>query len=123
MSTGQKSRARRPLRAAALVPALVILISAAPAMAEPPDSKFWLGPPFNNSPLWYILVLGGIPLLLFVAIWFIVSVPSIIRSQKYDAAVAFRDDPEWFGGPREGIEKAPKTPASGEERGGADADW
>lgn len=33
--------------------------------------------------MWYILVLVGIPILLFVAIWFLVSVPYVLK--KSDA--------------------------------------
>ncbi|MFT4010775.1 MAG: hypothetical protein QM655_12130 [Nocardioidaceae bacterium] len=93
MIAASKPRARRSLRAAALVPALVILTGAFPAMAAPPDAEFWEAGPANNSLLWYLLVLGGIPVLLFVGIWFLVSVPHIVKAQKQDV-VAVRDDVE-----------------------------
>ncbi|QLQ11106.1 MAG: hypothetical protein HZY75_12960 [Nocardioidaceae bacterium] len=87
MTIEQKQpRHRRSLRTAAVIPALALLIgtlaSTVPASAATPDSPSWPDPQ-NESLMWYILVLVGIPILLFVAIWFLVSVPYVLK--KSDA--------------------------------------
>ena len=66
---------------------------------------------------------GGVPLLLFVGIWVLAALPSMLGSQRYDAAVAFRDNPEWFGGPRTGTDAAPDDASEPQGRGGTSANW
>jgi len=114
---------RRAARALALVPGVLVLVAAAPALAERPDVDMWTTGPENDSKLHALLLLGGTPLLLFVAIWVLASLPSMLKGQKYDAAVAFRDNPEWFGGPRRGVDAAPDDASEPQGRGGTSAQW
>jgi hypothetical protein len=111
--------ARRLLRGLALAPLLVVATTA-PAFAEPPEA--WERPD-NPSTLESLLLLLGVPLLLFVIIATLVMVPSLVGGQRQSREVAFRESPEWFGGPRKGVEAAPGKPAEDEDRGGASARW
>ena len=111
---------RRFARGLAVAPGLVVLAGAMPAFAEAPEK--WQDPP-SVSTLHVLLVLGGIPALLFVGIWLLVSLPSLIAGHKYDASVAFRDQPEWFGGPRKGVDAAPDDASEPQGRGGTSANW
>ena len=111
---------RRTLRALALVPGVLVVTGAAPAFAVPPET--WEQAE-NDSKLDALLLLAGVPLLLFLGIWLLASLPSIIGGQKYDAAVAFRENPEWFGGPRRGVDAAPDDASEPQGRGGTSAQW
>lgn len=116
----QSTAVRRSLRVLALVPAFVVVTGALPALAAPPEA--WPKPD-NGSTLHALLLLGGTPALLFVGIWLLVSLPSMIAGTKYDASLAFRDQPEWFGGPRQGVEAAPDDASEPQGRGGTSANW
>ena len=118
----QPSVARRALRALALVPGVLLVTAAGPAFAVAPDSGAWPAPE-NDSKIEAILLLGGIPLLLFVGIWVLAALPTIIGGQKFDATVAFRENPEWFGGPRRGVDAAPDDASEPQGRGGTSANW
>jgi hypothetical protein len=86
------------------------------------------------SPLHALLVLGVIPVGLFLLIVLLVYLPSMVRGQSYRPGHAWRSEPEWFGGPRGGVEAADRTdqPAavgsgsaegSETEHGGASGRW
>jgi hypothetical protein len=110
---------RRFARVLAVVPALAVVLVATPAFADTPAS--WADDD-NSSTVHSLLIALGIPVLLFVLITFLVYLPSIIRGQQYDAALAWRDQPEWFGGPRGGADAAVDEPAD-QDKGGASANW
>ena len=97
------------------------LLVAAPAHADVPEG--WSDPE-PVDPLHAILVLGGIPLLLFVVITAAVYVPSLIRGERVaPGAPAFES--QWFGGPRSGtheIESGSHVADSG-DTGGASGHW
>ncbi len=115
---------RRAARAVALTPAVLVSTVAAPALASAPEQ--WGSTP-SVSPLHALLVLGVIPAGLFVLITLLVYVPSMARGQKYQPGLAWRNEPEWFGGPRAGVAAADQTDseaiAADGERGGASAHW
>lgn len=118
---------RRLARTLALTPAILVTIAAGPALAAPPES--WEAPE-PVSTLEALLLLVGIPVALFVVIALLVYVPSMARGEKYTPGLAWRNENEWFGGPRSGIEAAdkqePEAIGSGGEdtgRGGASARW
>jgi hypothetical protein len=115
---------RRIAWAVALTPAAVVSLAAAPALADPPDT--WARPD-KVSPLHVLLVLGAIPLGLFVLITLAVYLPSMIRGERYQPGLAWRNEPEWFGGPSAGVAAADKTShqqiESDKDRGGASANW
>lgn len=116
---------RRFARAVALTPAVLVSL-AAPALADAPES--WADPD-PVSTLQVLLILVAIPVALFVVISLLVYVPSMARGEKYTPGLAWRNENEWFGGPRGGVEAAdrvePKAIEGVEEgdRGGASARW
>jgi hypothetical protein len=116
----QSTAVRRSLRGLALLPGLLVVTAAGPALAEPPAT--WEETD-NPTLIDALLLILGIPALLFVVIWVLVSLPSVIGGQKGDAALAFRDNPEWFGGPRQGVEAAPDDAGEPQGRGGTSANW
>jgi hypothetical protein len=115
---------RRVTRALALVPVLLVA-GALPAAAAPPST--WQEAP-SVSPLDFLLVLLLIPAGLALVIALLAAIPSMRSgSGTYQPGLAWRHEPEWFGGPRDGLEKADKSDpealeASG-ERGGASGHW
>lgn len=116
---------RRAVLAVALVPAVLVGTAAAPALASAPEQ--W-GPQPSVDPLQALLVYLFIPAGLFLLITLLVYVPSMARGQKYQPGQAWRNEPEWFGGPRGGVdaaEQAEPTAVENEngERGGASARW
>jgi hypothetical protein len=119
---------RRAARVLALAPALLVTGTAGAAVATPPSS--WEDTP-HVSALYVILVLVAIPVGLFVLITLLVYVPSMSHGEHYQPGQAWRGEPEWFGGPRGGLETADRTapPAavtdgqSAPIRGGSSGHW
>lgn len=116
--------ARRVTRALALVPAL-LLAGALPASAAAPSQ--WPEAP-SVSVLEILLVILLIPTGLALVIALVAALPSMRGGgSTYHPGLAWRHEAEWFGGPRDGLEKADKSDreaieASG-ERGGASGHW
>ena len=120
---------RRLSRTAAVTLGLTLGSLAAPALAAPPEA--WAEPD-NGSLLDNLLFLVGVPILVFVVLTLLVYLPSMMRRQSTEPALAFRDRPEWFGGPRKGVSGAsasgvdhagtPDSPNSS-DKGGASARW
>lgn len=106
-----------------MVPAVVAL-TAAPAMAAPPEQ--WAEAD-SVSPLSFLLVLLLIPAGLFVVIALLAALPSMGKSSSgYHLGLAWRHEPEWFGGPREGASKADQAQVpsgDSDDRGGASVRW
>ena len=116
---------RRAARALALTPAVLLVTGATPVLAAAPES--WDEAPAVD-PLQALLVLVLIPAGLFALITLLTYLPSMARGESaYHPGLAWRHEPEWFGGPRDGLEKADKTdPAAIEgagDRGGASGRW
>jgi hypothetical protein len=111
----------------ALTPAIAVTTVAAAASADPPAQ--WEDNP-SVSTFHVLLVLLGIPLALFLIITLLVYLPSMMRGERYKPGQAWRSEPEWFGGPRGGVEALqadqPQAVTAGEHhdnRGGASARW
>lgn len=114
---------RRSALALALTPVVLVAL-AAPALADAPTT--WVDPePVSN--LYVLLILVGLPVALFVGITVLAYVPSMARGETYTPGLAWRNESEWFGGPRGGIEAAdvtgPEAIEGTGERGGASARW
>ncbi len=92
---------RRAARALALTPALAVTVATGTAFAEAPDT--WENTP-SVSPLHALLIIAVIPIGLFVLITLLVYVPSMVRGERYQPGQAWRSEPEWFGGPRSGLD-------------------
>lgn len=99
--------------------ALVVLALAVPAGAEVPVG---FSDPAPVSALHALLLLAGVPILLFVVITGLVLLPGMRRGEKLTPGAGRRED-AWFGGPRSGTAElaAPDTDQS--EAGGASARW
>jgi len=116
--------ARRVTRALALVPVLLIA-GALPASAAPPAQ--WPEAP-SVSPLDFLLVLVLVPAGLALVIALLAALPSMLGGgSTYHPGLAWRHEAEWFGGPRDGLEKAdrsdPEAIEASAERGGASGHW
>ena len=120
----KSSVVRRAAWALAITPAVLVGTAAGPALASAPDQ--WGSDP-KVPALGALLVYLIIPAGLFALITLLVYVPSLVRGQKYQPGLAWRNEPEWFGGPAGGVEAADRAeqPAEdkSEERGGASARW
>jgi len=69
------------------------------------------------------LVLGGIPLAVILLLTLLVYLPSMMRGQSSEPALAFQERSEWFGGPRKGVDAAPGSSDTDEDKGGAGGRW
>ena len=115
------ARSRRLSRAVAVTLGLALGSLAAPASAAPPEA--WPEPD-NGSMLDNLLLLVGVPVLVFVLLALLVYLPSMMRRQSTQPALAFRDRPEWFGGPRKGVSGAHAARNTDDsDKGGASARW
>lgn len=102
MTTHPKDTAvRRAARLLALVPAILVTGGTGTAFAEAPAQWEDNSP---VSPLKVIVVLAVIPVGLFVLIALLVYLPSMSKGESYHPGLAWRNEPEWFGGPRKGVE-------------------
>jgi hypothetical protein len=78
----------------------------------------------NGSTVEHLLFLLGVPALVFLVVWVLVYLPSMMNRQSAEPAVASQDKSEWFGGPRKGVGAAPDTaPEDSADKGGASARW
>lgn len=115
---------RRFLRALALTPAAALPLVAGPALATPPET--WPDPEPVGA-LEYLMVLLIIPAALALLIALLAYVPSMARGDRYTPGRSWRNENQWFGGPKDGLEatdKAGTTPAEEKtDRGGASARW
>jgi hypothetical protein len=131
--TGRNSPFRSPLRRVAalllLVPALLVTSLTGTASADAPLQWEDNG---KTSPLYVLLVLVVIPVGLFALITLLVYLPSMMRKgESYQPGQPWRNEAEWFGGPRGGVgavDKAEQPLAVGgsdrpQERGGASGQW
>lgn len=101
-----------------LTATLAVLALAGPAAADVPEG--WSDPePVSILPM--LLLLGGVPILLFVVISVLVLLPGMRRGESVTSGGNTHD--QWFGGPRSGTSElaAPDTEQS--EAGGASARW
>ncbi len=122
---------RRAARALALVPAILVTSATGSAFAEAPQQWEDNG---AVSPLHVIMVLVVIPVALFALICLLVYLPSMKKGQRYQPGLAWRNEPEWFGGPRGGVDAADGSRAAAvgagtsaadtdSDRGGASGRW
>ena len=105
-------------RSVALVAATLALVSVSvPAGAKVPEN--W-SKPEPVSLLHALLVLGGIPLGLFVLIAVLVSVPGWVSGATTALATP---ESEWFGGPRSGTTDLADPDDEDSKAGGASVRW
>lgn len=98
---------------------LVVLALAGPAGADVPEG--WSDPePVSVLPA--LLLLAGVPILLFVVITLLVLLPGLRRGERATPGAAHHDD-EWFGGPRSGTAELAAADTEQSQAGGASARW
>jgi hypothetical protein len=121
-SSSRSTRARRTGRATAVAAGAVLALLSAPAHADVPVG--W-GDQTEHNQLDFLHTLGlfvGIPLLLFALIALALYVPVMIRGEKllpdYSAG-----EPQWIGGPRQGVAELPAPDGVDSRAGGASGRW
>lgn len=99
--------------------AAALTLVSAPAGADVPEG--WSNPD-DVDMLSALLLLAGIPLLLFVLITLAVYVPAMVRGERLTRAGA---EPEsaWFGGPRRGSRELAGPDDDSSAAGGARGTW
>ena len=97
----QNTVVRRAARVLAILPAILVTLAASAAFAEPPET--WEDTP-SVSGLHVIVLLVIIPLALFLLIWLLVYMPSMMRGNEDQSGVVRHGQAEWFGGPQGGLE-------------------
>ena len=115
-SISVRRRSRRLTSAAAASVVLAATALAAPASADVPEG--WSNPD-DVDMLYALLLLGGVPLLLFAGIAVLTYLPALIRGEKLAPGAA---DDQWFGGPRQGAKEL-ESGVQAEETGGARGTW
>ena len=111
-----RRRSRRLTSAAAASVVVAVTGHAAPASADVPEG--WSNPD-DVDMLYALLLLGGVPLLLFVGIVVLTYLPALIRGEKLAPGGA---EDQWFGGPRQGAKEL-ESGVQAEETGGARGSW
>jgi hypothetical protein len=118
----RSDRARWSGRATALVGGAALALLAAPARADVPEG--WAGQTEHND-LDRLQALGiflGAPLLLLVLIAIAVYLPAMVRGERLlpDHSDA---EPQWIGGPRQGVAELPAPDGADSRAGGASGRW
>lgn len=98
----------------------VTLAVAGPASADVPEG--WSPNPEPVNLLHAVLLLGGVPLLLFVVIVVATYLPSLVRGERI-APGAPTVENQWLGGPRRGTAELAGPDSDTSEAGGASARW
>ncbi|MCW2787584.1 MAG: hypothetical protein JWP74_4101 [Marmoricola sp.] len=128
VSESAPKNSRRVARRAAVsvaVGAVALLSLPVSAFADEPGA--WANEP-HVSGLQFLVVLVLIPAGLFVAISLLAALPSLIGDKGYEPGQSWRSEPEWFGGPKKGIEAAEELSpqqleAAETDQGGSSGQW
>ncbi|WP_310529712.1 hypothetical protein [Nocardioides sp.] len=111
--------ARFAARASLPLVALGLALLAAPAHADAAEG--WSDPADVNM-LHALLLLGGVPLLLFLLIGLAVYVPPLVRGEDISPSGGGVES-QWIGGPRPGAKELASHATSPSETGGAHGSW
>ena len=111
--------ARATTRATVLASVVALSVLAAPAHADVPEG--WTDP-VSIDPLEALLILLGVPLLLFVLILVAVYLPAMKRGEPLlpDHSPG---EGQWIGGPRQGTKELPAPDGADSRAGGASGSW
>ena len=111
-------------RAAALLTGLLAVLTAGVALAAPAGADVpegWSDPEPVDT-LNALLILGGIPLLLFVLITLAVYLPALARGERVAPGSAPVEN-QWIGGPRKSTAELAGPDGEQSQAGGASARW
>ena len=121
-SSPRSTHVRRTGRVSALAAGAVLVLLSAPAHADVPEG--WGGQTQHETldPLHALGLYLGIPLLLFALIAVAVYLPSMVRGEKLlpDHSAG---EPQWIGGPRQGVAELPAPDGQDSRAGGASGRW
>lgn len=121
MTTPAPSTTARFVARASLPPvSLGLALLAAPAHADAADG--W-GTTEDVNALHALLLLAGIPLLLFVLIGLAVYVPALVRGEDVSLTGGGGGEDQWLGGPRPGARELASGESEPSETGGARGSW
>jgi hypothetical protein len=95
------------------------VLMATPASADVPEG--WETPDKVDK-LHAILLLGGVPLLLFVVIAFLVYAPSVVRGERIAPGHQVPEN-HWLGGPRRTTGELAGPDTDDSQAGGASGRW
>jgi hypothetical protein len=115
-----RSVVRRLLAVATTAAALTVagVLAAGPAAADAPEA--WPdADPISSSHV--LLVLVGIPVLVFVVIALLVYAPSVARGESLKPGD--QDPDQWLGGPRKATRELAAPDSEGSAAGGAGGSW
>jgi hypothetical protein len=105
--------------AVVLVIAAGLTAAATPAHAAVPEG--W-DRPAPVDKLHALLLLGGIPLLVAIAIFVLVYLPSMLRGERLSPGAPAIEN-QWLGGPRKGTAELAAPDSEESDAGGASARW
>ena len=111
------SRVRRT--STVLLAGALVVAAGGPAGADVPEG--WSDPD-PVDPWHALLLLVGLPILLFVVITLIVVLPGIVKGERFTPGGQATED-QWFGGPRQGTAELPAPDSADSQAGGASARW
>jgi hypothetical protein len=97
----------------------MVLLAAQPAGAAVPEG--W-DKPENVDTVRMLLILGGIPLLLFVTIVVLTYLPALIKGERIKPGAPAVEN-QWLGGPRKGTGELAAPDSAESDAGGASARW
>jgi hypothetical protein len=100
----------------------VIIAASALAAVVPMDVPEGWSNPSDVNVVEALLLLGGIPLLLFIAITVAVYAPSVVRGERIAPGQAPVEN-QWIGGPRTGTAELKGRESEDAEAGGASGRW
>jgi hypothetical protein len=95
------------------------VLAAQPANAAVPEG--W-DTPGDVDMVRAVLILGGIPLLLFVAITVLTYLPALIKGERIKPGAPAVEN-QWLGGPRKGTGELAAPDSAESDAGGASARW
>lgn len=105
------------------VSALLVLVTAGTASADTPEPRPGSWEPKPDIDLMHgFLVLGGIPLLVFVVIVLLYVGPALARGEDLSVN-ALEPENQWLGGPRKAHAELAAPDAHDSKAGGAGGQW
>lgn len=102
-----------------LAGAALVVVAGGPAGADVPEG--WSNPS-EVDPVEAVLLLVGVPLLLFLVITALVVIPGVIKGERFTPGGQATQD-QWFGGPSKGTAALPAPDNDESKAGGASGRW
>jgi hypothetical protein len=117
--TTKLARRARRTSVVLLAGAALVVAAGGPAGADVPEG--WSNPS-DVDPVEAVLLLVGVPLLLFLVITALVVIPGVIKGERFTPGGQATQD-QWFGGPSKGTAALPAPDNDESKAGGASGRW